>query len=66
MFQLPWRIAHYGDPHYLFKQVTIIDAKDEVVCTIPNNHSINEAMMIAILFVDAPSLALKEHLRRMG
>lgn len=60
---LPWRIAHQDDPHYLFERVTILDVKDEIVCIIPNNHPIDEAMRIAILIVEAPSLILK---RRQG
>lgn len=57
---LPWRIAQHGEPHYLFERVTILDAEDEIVCIIPNNRPIDEAMRDAILFVDAPSLMLKQ------
>lgn len=62
---LPWRIAQRGEPHYLFERVTILDAEDEIVCLIPNNRPIDEAMRIAVLIMDAPDLMLKG-LRGLG
>ena len=53
----PWRIAHKEDSiHWKWERITIVDAEDNIVCIIPNNRDITEAMENAMAIKAVPQL----------